>query len=632
MKIAFLCATAPLTLLAVRWSKALTPAGTVPGLFEAMVIPMLVLAPFCWLCGAGFGSLARVAPPARLYLWECLGALAGGAFATFAAAGSIPALPLLCVCGAGVSLLAVRLGGAWAHAAALLVCVPLALASDRIDAVRPGFGGLRLVEQKEGRYGHLAMAEAGGAKTFFFNGVAVTTFPDRAAEEEAGLWPLLSHPDPGKVLALGVSALPGLAEALEHPVSEVVVVEADAEALDMVRRHLDADARRALDDPRVKLVADDPRAFLRKEGGFDVVLHMGSEPLNAAANRLFTKEFFSEVRSSLARGGVLGFSLPSSENYLSPETAFANASVLRSLAEVFGSERALVPGSRMMVLAGVSQDRLDPGRLGAVYRRRRIKNTTLVPPAFAYHLMPERRAALEQRLSGLAGTAVNQDLRPVACFHAWKLWLVRVVSPAHLLGLIAVAGLGLWGLVRLWKSRRSVFASWESGAVFCLGLSGICAEVVLLLAFQSVCGALYWKVGLLMASFMGGLAAGAVAGARSAGTRERSAVLLRVLLAVLGAAAAGLGAGLTGLAGLAPGAAELVFCGLLAGLGLLVGWAYPLACPAGPAEVYAADLWGSSLGAFLTGAFLVPLAGMRASLALAGCAAAAALLWPRRSR
>jgi hypothetical protein len=81
------------------------------------------------------------------------------------------------------------------------------------------------------------------------------------------------------------------------------------------------------------------------------------------------------------------------------------------------------------------------------------------------------------------------------------------------------------------------------------------------------------------------------------------------------------------------------FAALLAGDGILVGAAYPLAIGAGPdqaSSLYAADLWGSALGAFTAGTFLAPLAGCAATLAISSgivliTVLAAAVLRKRRS-
>ena len=61
----------------------------------------------------------------------------------------------------------------------------------------------------------------------------------------------------------------------------------------------------------------------------------------------------------------------------------------------------------------------------------------------------------------------------------------------------------------------------------------------------------------------------------------------------------------------------------------MVGAAFPLAAAANfeqASAFYAADLWGSALGAFTAGAFLAPLAGYAATLAVSAGVVLIALL------
>ena len=288
----------------------------------------------------------------------------------------------------------------------------------------------------------------------------------------------------------------------------------------------------------------------------------------------------------------------------------------------------------MLLLAGSGPLALSPGRLAQAYAARGLRNEALIPSAFPFRLSPERREALLFRLRGLGpSVARNEDLRPAAYFLAWRVWLAKFVSPGHLLGLFSLAAAALWGLARLWKLRRALLSRPENLAVFSLGFAGMGLEVILLLAFQIASGALYWRLGLLLSMFMAGLALGsgltAVLDPPPAGARKGLALLLS-LFSIGGFALAWT---LPWLAQLDPSPALKIFSLLLVLDGAAVGAAYALACRQEPARVYGVDLWGSALGAFFTGAFLVPLAGMRLSLAL--CAAAALppivlLLWPPR--
>ena len=619
------CVISPLTLLLIRLAKLTTPFGGIPGLFEALAVPLITLGPACWLSGATFAALSKLYSGSKVYFLECAGALAGGLAATFLFVGRFAALPVLSICAAALCLLAWSAWRAHRCGVAALLCVLLAVFSGRIDSAsrRLEWRGYSLIAQEEGRYGHLALAGMGNLRVLFQNGVVSSHFPDAAAREDLVHWPLLACPHPRTVLALGVEALPALPDILKHPVRLVEIVEPDAQAAGMLKTYLDRKAVRALKDPRVRVFTADPREWVRDHPArYDLILQLSPEPMNASINRLFTREFFQSAKASLLPGGMLAFSIPSAENYLSPETAYADASILRSLSAVF-KRTALVPGGRMILLARDRPIDLDPARLAQLYEKRGLKNEVLVPSNFPFALMPERREAVERRLSQVAAAA-NEDLRPMAYFLAWKVWLAKFASPAHFAGFAALIIAALWGLVKLAGQMRGSLASPEKLAILALGFSGMGLEIVLLLLFQIACGALYWRLGLLLAAFMAGLALGSGLAAFKEHQAASARIGLLAILAFLAALEVVVSSHLSGLSQASLSTALALFPALLGLTGLAVGLAFPLACGTDPSVVYAADLWGSALGAFLTAAFLVPLAGMRLTVLLA----AAVLLPP----
>jgi hypothetical protein len=171
---------------------------------------------------------------------------------------------------------------------------------------------------------------------------------------------------------------------------------------------------------------------------------------------------------------------------------------------------------------------------------------------------------------------------------------------------------------------RGALSSPEALAILALGFSGMALELVLLLLFQIACGALYWRLGLLLSAFMAGLALGGGLASLKALSPARARQGLALLLSALAGLELWLCFRLPAFAALSVSTALVVFPAVLGLGGFIVGLAFPLACGSDAALVYAADLWGSAFGAFLTAAFLIPLAGMRVSLYIAAAAALAA--------
>ena len=220
----------------------------------------------------------------------------------------------------------------------------------------------------------------------------------------------------------------------------------------------------------------------------------------------------------------------------------------------------------------------------------------------------------------------NTDLWPVSTFLTWRVWLSKFVDPGGVLGLAAAVLLLAGALAFLWRRRRDTLAAPEALILLAMGFAGMSFEIVLLFVFQSVSGALYWQMGLLMGAFMAGLSIGS--GILQAAQVGRRRFALLVVTALLMAALCAV------IAAQLPHAFALryplaAFAALLAGAGLLVGAAFPLAAGSSPEQAsafYAADLWGSALGAFTAGAFLAPLVGYAATLAVSAGVVLMALL------
>jgi hypothetical protein len=146
----------------------------------------------------------------------------------------------------------------------------------------------------------------------------------------------------------------------------------------------------------------------------------------------------------------------------------------------------------------------------------------------------------------------------------------------------------------------------------------------LLLRFQSVRGALFEDLGLLVTAFMAGLAAGSASVQRLAPyPRPRMGRALLIALAVLAlllAASLRLGVG----GGLFTALPALAATGALVG-GLLAETSAPGAAPESTITLYAADLAGACLGSVAC-LLLVPVLGLAAVAAATGATCLAAVL------
>ncbi len=162
-----------------------------------------------------------------------------------------------------------------------------------------------LLYYREGATGTVSVKTLTGERSLSIDGkVDASTARDMLTQKMLAHLPLLLHPDPRQVGIVGLGSGVTLASALVHPVGSVDVVEISPEVVEASTHFADVN-RRALDDPRTRLVHGDGRTHLALTSRrYDIVISEPSNPWMAGVASLFTREFFETVRSRLAPGGI----------------------------------------------------------------------------------------------------------------------------------------------------------------------------------------------------------------------------------------------------------------------------------------------------------------------------------------
>jgi spermidine synthase len=168
---------------------------------------------------------------------------------------------------------------------------------------------LRLITERQGFYGQVAVVGLGPDLLLKHNGKtdASTSIRDNRTQILLGHLPLLFHPNPRKVLVIGLGGGFTLRALVHHPsLAQITAVEIDPLVVETARLHFAAFNDRALDDPRVRVVQNDGRNFVDgTEERYDVIT---SEPPNiwvAGVSGLFTQEFYRSAAAHLNPGGIL---------------------------------------------------------------------------------------------------------------------------------------------------------------------------------------------------------------------------------------------------------------------------------------------------------------------------------------
>jgi hypothetical protein len=251
------------------------------------------------------------------------------------------------------------------------------------------------------------------------------------------------------------------------------------------------------------------------------------------------------------------------------------------------------------------------------------------------NLTEARVQSVRDRYSEFLGRPRNTVLRPSGYYLSMLLWLEEASpewrgaikwflkmggGPAYFF-MAAFLALG-FGAV-FWKKGRGFAAL----SIFTIGFAGIAAELVLLLAFQSAYGYVYYLLGFLVAVFMAGLALGAFIYERFVFSLGRlpglslALVLLCEALSLLLCVA-----GVYALSKYSPAQSWTIILvsSLMALVAVFSGLAFPVSAHIFKADgesgtgaagwINAWDHFGAAAGALLVAAFMLPLFGLLSGL------------------
>ena len=171
--------------------------------------------------------------------------------------------------------------------------------------------------------------------------------------------PMAIHPNPKRVLVIGLGSGVTVGSVGRHPVSAIDCAEIDPAVVEGARYFADYN-HRIHEDPRVQLhVADGRNFLLAHPASYDVIIVELSNPWMAGIANLYTKEFFELCRRRLAPGGIMCQWLHLYRIFPSDVKL-----ILKTFQEVFPATSvwSTVPGD-IVAVGSVGPHQLEYGRL-----------------------------------------------------------------------------------------------------------------------------------------------------------------------------------------------------------------------------------------------------------------------------
>lgn len=686
---AFICAGVifavifPASIYLVRVIKVISgmPPEISMGIIAVFCTSMIIFLPAGFVHGFSFTASCRIyeelkgprsSAAGRVYFYEMLGTIIGGIlvsyvliarFNSFRIAGIVSLLLALACLVFAVSLPTRQkkfLSVLCLAATAASMCFIAFGLDDSVQglSVRTQWHGRKIVYYRNSPYQNIAVTNEEDQYTFFTDGLPAATIPvpDISRVEEFVHIPMLAHNGPAEnVLVLHGGAGGVISEVLKYPaVKRVDHIEIDPLLLAAITRFPSDLVRSEMADPRLSLHYNDIRRFVQGTPvRYDVVLLGLSAPDTLQTCRLFTVEFFREVREILNGEGLFVFTTAGSLAYYDRELKDINASALATARSVFPGV-AVVPGSENLFIASPSAKGtvLSADDLYARLKGYGLKTRLISLPHLVYRLDKERMDWFYS-VTGGSGAGINRDLVPKGLYYniAFNNALLSpslkgffsaaqqsgVASAAVIMALLTAAA---FLLRERFRAIPVLFAITTTGFVAML------LELSLIFVFQVLCGYVFYEIGMLMAMLMAGMAAGSIAVTLREGKKGRTAITLIAAETALAAFCAvlffvfSLAGHFMNWHGLY---LRALFFTLLFISGSFAGMEFPLAVkmhaqdrPSSPSTgiVYGSDLLGGFIAGLLGGFFLFPLLGITKScLAFAAVKACSALLlFSRRTK
>jgi len=373
----------------------------------------------------------------------------------------------------------------------------------------------QLVETMDTPYSRVTIRKLVGQISVFENDALSFETESTAAEEFIHLV-TLQHAKPEEVLILG-GGIEGLCrELLYHPIQNVTYVELNKSLIEMASLYLPADINQSLKNERVQLFIDDPRHFLHKQNSYDIILVGMPEPTSGQANRFYTQEFFEQCSARLNSGGILAFTIRSSENLWTPQLTRRNGSIYRALESVF-HDIVILPGVTNTFIASHSTLVRNPTVLIERFLSRSIKARLITSPYINYLYTNDRFLQINQILKE-SEAPLNTDVKPVCYQYTIALWLSKFFpsltradftlfkekekKPIRLYWILFLTSIPVILVFRFWRFSRRVLLMGFAGFL------GMVMETLFILHYQVKSGILFQDIGILLMSFMAGLSLG----------------------------------------------------------------------------------------------------------------------------
>jgi spermidine synthase len=277
------------------------------------------------------------------------------------------------------------------------------------DAPKKGEERHELLMYEEGPTSTVSVRRDWGITSLAINGrTNASDSEDMATQVMLAQLPLLLAPSVKNGLIVGFASGVSAGAILQSPIESVTCVELEPATIH-ASRYFEHVNNHPLNDPRLHLVIDDARTYLRvNPSRYDIIMSEPSHPWVPGVANLFTEEFFLSGRARLNDGGVFvqwlqvyQLSNGSLQSVLATfHQVFPHVMVFRVGGNAAGKDLILAGSQSPLTLDRIAE-RMRDARISAELSRIGIKSDADVR---AWYVCDETRLA-----PAVAGAVINTD-------------------------------------------------------------------------------------------------------------------------------------------------------------------------------------------------------------------------------
>lgn len=493
------------------------------------------------------------------------------------------------------------------------------------------WGNSDIIEHSRSKYGEITLTRTEEQQNLYVNGVHIGSYPDEYVAETLVHYALLNHPSPKKILMIGGVFSGLISEISKYNPTLITIVELDPSILRILASYTDIPQN---DTMKIELIASDGRMFFNRTAEkFDCILITMPRPCNAQINRYYSQEFYQQLSILLTDDGIISFTIPASANYINTETAFFLKVLNNTVSSVFKNV-ALLPGERVTFLASNSlQLRSDADFYIQQLESKKIATFFVNQAYLPFELTEERKATLNGALDQFQECSLlNRDFHPLSYYFDIILWGNQIQS--------SISGFFWWLffkpvfvtvilllicstiILKSMQHRGAVKELISGLTMFIVGYTILSLEILFIITIQIVYGFAYYVMSLIVTIIMLGLTVGSFVYFRSFHVKYSSMKAQQILHGATILVLTLFALSIYDWRVLPQNQSLVLFFVLFLSfpLGLIGGIYYPLAVQVSydhadhsrpkTGTMYWFDLFGSSLGAFTTGLFFLPLFGL----------------------